>query len=221
MSKTSDNISRTVVRRSPTTVLLLPAFQTTATAGGVYVLLLWAFMMGTFQTTVMVRRRVHDAPVSAPGQQRVRLHVYDAHVSARGRRAVCCGFVTTAVRCDPYFPYGIYGRDLFEGFADSPTMILRDAQAVTDGSHMEWLNRPTRWLAATYVMIRWVAACRAILLARVASEDMVADIVTKAIVGAAIGVYAGTQYRLDCTTPVGNAFAVVLHTSLLLMAVYR
>ena len=148
--------------------------------------MLWAFMMGTFQTTVMVRRRVHDAPVSAPGQQRVRLHVYDAHVSARGRRGVCCGFVTTAVRCDPYFPYGIYGRDLFEGFADSPTMLLTDAQAVTDGSHMEWLNRPTRWLAATYVMIRWVEACRAILLARVASEDMVADIVTIAIVGAAV-----------------------------------
>jgi hypothetical protein len=65
-------------------------------------------------------------------------------------------------------------------------MLLTDAQAVTDGSHMEWLNRPPRWLAATYVMIRWVEACRAILLARVASEDMVADIVTIAIVGAAV-----------------------------------
>ena len=63
--------------------------------------------------------------------------------------------------------------------------LVTDAQAVTDGSHMERLNRKTRWLAAKYAMIRWGEACRAILLARVASEDMVADIVTKAIVGAA------------------------------------
>ena len=109
-------------------------------------------MMGTFQTTVMVHRRVHDAPVFAPGQQRVRLHVYDVHVSARGRRAVRCGFVTTAVRCDPYFPYGTYGFDLLEGLADSPTVLLTDAQAVTDGSHMEWLNREARWWAAKYAM---------------------------------------------------------------------
>ena len=66
-----------------------------------------------------------------------------------------------------------------------PTVLLTDAQAVTDGSHMERLNRKTRWLAAKYAMIRWGVACRAIHLARVASEDMVADIVTKAIVGAA------------------------------------
>ncbi len=34
-------------------------------------------------------------------------------------------------------------------------------------------------------MIRWGVACRAIMLERVASIDMVADIVTKPIVGAA------------------------------------
>ena len=51
---------------------------------------------------------------------------------------------------------------------------------------MERLNRKTRWLAAKYAMIRWGTVCRAIHLARVASEDMVADIVTKAIAGAAL-----------------------------------
>ncbi len=46
------------------------------------------------------------------------------------------------------------------------------------------MTRATRWLAAKYAMIRWGTACRAIALGQVSSEDMVADIVTKAIVGA-------------------------------------
>ena len=50
---------------------------------------------------------------------------------------------------------------------------------------MERLTSKTRWLAAKYAMIRWGVACRAIMLERVASEDMIADIVTKPIAGAA------------------------------------
>jgi hypothetical protein len=65
-----------------------------------------------------------------------------------------------------------------------PTPLYTDAQAVTDGSSMERMTRATRWLAAKYAMIRWGTACRAIALGQVSSEDMVADIVTKAIVGA-------------------------------------
>ena len=65
-----------------------------------------------------------------------------------------------------------------------PTPIYTDAQAVTDGSSMERMTRATRWLAAKYAMIRWGTACRAINLGQVSSEDMVADILTKAIVGA-------------------------------------
>ena len=57
-------------------------------------------------------------------------------------------------------------------------------QAVTDGSSMERMTRATRWLAAQYAMVRWGIACRAIALGQVSSEDMIADIVTKAIVGA-------------------------------------
>ncbi len=56
-----------------------------------------------------------------------------------------------------------------------PTVLLTDAQAVTGGSHMERLTGKPRWLAAKYAMIRLGVACRAILLERVASEDMVAD----------------------------------------------
>ena len=66
-----------------------------------------------------------------------------------------------------------------------PTVLITDAQAVTDGSHMERLTGKTRWLAAKYAMIRWGIACRAIMLKRVASVDMIADIVTKPIAGAA------------------------------------
>ena len=66
-----------------------------------------------------------------------------------------------------------------------PTVLLTDAQAATDGSHIERLTGKTRWLAAKYAMMRWGVACRAIMLERVASEDMVADIVTKPIAGAA------------------------------------
>ena len=66
-----------------------------------------------------------------------------------------------------------------------PTPLYTDAQAVTDGSSMERMTRATRWLAAKYAMIRWGIACRAIMLERVASEDMIADIVTKPIAGAA------------------------------------
>ena len=66
-----------------------------------------------------------------------------------------------------------------------PTPIITDAKAVTDGSHLERITRATRWLAAKYAMIRWGMACRAIVLARVASEDQVADIVTKPISGRA------------------------------------
>ena len=54
---------------------------------------------------------------------------------------------------------------------------------VTDGSSMERMTRATRWLAAKYAMIRWGTACRAITLGQVTSEDMVADILTKAIAG--------------------------------------
>ena len=64
-----------------------------------------------------------------------------------------------------------------------PTPLYTDAQAVTDGSSMERMTRATRWLAAKYAMVRWGIACRAITLGQVSSEDMVADIVTKAIVG--------------------------------------
>ena len=64
-----------------------------------------------------------------------------------------------------------------------PTPLYTDAQAVTDGSSMERMTRATRWLAAKYAMIRWGTACRAITLGQVSSEDMVADILTKAIVG--------------------------------------
>ncbi len=64
-----------------------------------------------------------------------------------------------------------------------PTTLLTDAQAVTDGSSMERMNRATRFLAAKYAMIRWGIACRAIHLGQVSSEDQIADIVTKAIVG--------------------------------------
>ena len=64
-----------------------------------------------------------------------------------------------------------------------PTPIYTDAQAVTDGSSMERMTRATRWLAAKYAMIRWGMACRAITLGQVSSEDMVADILTKAIAG--------------------------------------
>ena len=65
-----------------------------------------------------------------------------------------------------------------------PTPLYTDAQAVTDGSSMERMTRATRWLAAKYAMVRWGIACRAIALGQVSSEDMIADIVTKAIVGA-------------------------------------
>ena len=65
-----------------------------------------------------------------------------------------------------------------------PTPIYTDAQAVTDGSSMERMTRATRWLAAKYAMIRWGIACRAIALGQVSSEDQIADIVTKALVGA-------------------------------------
>ena len=64
-----------------------------------------------------------------------------------------------------------------------PTQLYTDAQAVTDGSSMERMNRGTRWLAAKYAMVRWGIACRAIALGQVSSEDQIADIVTKAIVG--------------------------------------
>ena len=46
------------------------------------------------------------------------------------------------------------------------------------------MTRATRWLAAKYAMVRWGIACRAITLGQVSSEDMVADILTKAIAGA-------------------------------------
>ncbi len=65
-----------------------------------------------------------------------------------------------------------------------PTPIYTDAQAVTDGSSMERMTRAPRWLAAKYAMILWRKACRAITLGQVSSEDMVADIVTKPLVGA-------------------------------------
>ena len=65
-----------------------------------------------------------------------------------------------------------------------PTPLYTDAQAVTDGSSMERMTRATRWLAAKYAMVRWGIACRAIALGKVSSEDQVADIVTKALVGA-------------------------------------
>ncbi len=42
---------------------------------------------------------------------------------------------------------------------------------------------PRDHLAAKYAMIRWGTACRAIALGQVSSEDMLAEIVTKAIVG--------------------------------------
>ena len=45
-----------------------------------------------------------------------------------------------------------------------PTVLITDAQAATDGSHMERLTGKTRWLAAKYAMIRWGVACRAIML---------------------------------------------------------
>ena len=48
---------------------------------------------------------------------------------------------------------------------------------------MERMTRATRWLAAKYAMVCWGMACRAIALGQVSSEDMVADIVTKALVG--------------------------------------
>ena len=50
---------------------------------------------------------------------------------------------------------------------------------------MERLTGKIRWLAAKYAMIRWGIACRAIMLGRVASIGMIADIVTKPIAGAA------------------------------------
>ena len=64
-----------------------------------------------------------------------------------------------------------------------PTPFYTDAQAVTDGSSIERMTRATRWLAAKYAMVRWGMACRAIALGQVSSEDMVADILTKAIAG--------------------------------------
>ena len=66
----------------------------------------------------------------------------------------------------------------------APTPLYTDAQAVTDGSSMERMSRATRFLAAKYAMVRWGIACRAITLGQVSSEDQIADIVTKAIVGA-------------------------------------
>ena len=41
-----------------------------------------------------------------------------------------------------------------------------------------------RLMITKYAMIRWGTACRAITLGQVSSEDMVADILTKAIAGA-------------------------------------
>jgi hypothetical protein len=64
-----------------------------------------------------------------------------------------------------------------------PSSLYTDAQAVTDGSNMERMTRATRWLAAKYAMVRWGIACRAIALGQVSSEDIIADFVTKPLVG--------------------------------------
>ncbi len=81
----------------------------------------------------------------------------------------------------------LYTDDVLRGVVcvapTEPTPLYTDAQAVTDGSSMERMTRATRWLAAKYAMVRWGIACRAIALGQDSSEDQIADIVTKPLVG--------------------------------------
>ena len=65
-----------------------------------------------------------------------------------------------------------------------PTPFFTDSQIILDGTDCERFAKTSRWLAARYAMIRYGKAGRAILPLKIDGKENVADIVTKALVGA-------------------------------------
>ena len=73
-----------------------------------------------------------------------------------------------------------------------PTVIWTDSQILLDGTRCERLGKSSRWLAARYAMIRFGIACGAIIPRKRAASDNVADLVTKALGGAAFARHRAT-----------------------------
>ena len=65
-----------------------------------------------------------------------------------------------------------------------PTTFYTDALAVVNGTALERLTRTSRWQAARYAMMRWGIETRSITLTKKDGILMVADILTKPLVGA-------------------------------------
>jgi hypothetical protein len=64
-----------------------------------------------------------------------------------------------------------------------PSTFYTDAQAVVNGTALERLTRTSRWQAARYAMMRWGIETRSITLTKKDGILMVADILTKPLVG--------------------------------------
>ena len=65
-----------------------------------------------------------------------------------------------------------------------PTPMFTDSQILFDGSNCEKLAKASRWLSTRYAMIRHGTACGVVLPTKVPAADNIADIMTKALVGA-------------------------------------
>jgi len=67
--------------------------------------------------------------------------------------------------------------------APSPVPFNVDASAVIDGATAERITKETRWMASRKAMLRSALARGVITINKVATEDNVADILTKSLTG--------------------------------------
>ena len=78
----------------------------------------------------------------------------------------------------------IFFRELHQSqFVTGPTPVFTDAQAVIDGTHCRRVSREAKWTCINYALMRQAEEDGAVIATKCATEDNVADILTKPLVG--------------------------------------